>query len=306
MQWLILLLSLIAADLFGSFRHQLKEVDSKSSRHSMRNIDFIYMINLDERPEKLEKSLSQLRPFGIDPYRFSAVNGWQLSLEAINDVGLKFAPWMEKGIWATYYTEENGEVVAQHELAYDTEKSYFVHRMGKGTIGIALSHLSILVDAYQSGYETIWVMEDDIEVSKNPKLLSSLIDKLDKLVGKGNWDILFTDIDYKNAEGKYIPCTGYAPRPNFKPADPSVFAKRVDISRDFTQIGARFGAHSMIIRRSGIEKLLAFFDEYSIFLPYDMDFVLPPTIRLYCLRYDIVGQLSGAISDNGSPPPEKK
>ncbi|MFI5334690.1 MAG: hypothetical protein ACHQT8_05960 [Chlamydiales bacterium] len=31
-----------------------------------------------------------------------------------------------------------------------------------------LSHLSILQDAFDSGYETIWVMEDDIEVVRNP------------------------------------------------------------------------------------------------------------------------------------------
>jgi acetolactate synthase-1/2/3 large subunit len=41
-----------------------------------------------------------------------------------------------------------------------------------GAIGIALSHLSILQDAYDSGYETVWVMEDDVDImQKVNKLL---------------------------------------------------------------------------------------------------------------------------------------
>ena len=63
-----------------------KKALGKSDIHRMKNIDFIYMINLDQRPEKFEKCINQLHPFGIYPYRFSAVNGWELTIEAINDV----------------------------------------------------------------------------------------------------------------------------------------------------------------------------------------------------------------------------
>lgn len=300
------LFSVISGFVFGGFENHVKPALNKSDIHKMRNIDFIYMINLDKRPEKLAKSLAQLHPYGIYPYRFSAVNGWELSLEAINDVGLKFEPWMKSGIWGTSYVRENGELFQQDEIMHVPGKTYFVHSMGRGTIGIALSHLSVLKDAYDSGYETIWVMEDDVDVLRDPRVIPDLIDKLDSLVTKKGWDILFTDIDFRNAQGDYVPCTGYAPRPNFNPPNPEIFAKRTNISPDFTRIGARFGAHSMIIRRSGMKKMLNFIRKYSIFLPYDMDFVLPPNMRLYCLTYDIISQLPHAISDNGSPPPGNK
>ena len=39
-------------------------------------------------------------------------------------------------------------------------------------------------------------MEDDIEVLKNPHLIALAINDLDKLVGKDDWDILFTDKDF--------------------------------------------------------------------------------------------------------------
>ena len=300
-----LIFSTIASFAFGGFENHLKKVENKSDVNRLRNIDFIYLINLDQRPEKLAKSLQQLQVYDIYPCRFSAVNGWELSLEAINDIGVNFESWMQPGIWGTSYEQKNGELVPEHEIMHVEGKTYFVHCMGRGTMGIALSHLSILKDAYDSGYETIWVMEDDIDVLQDPRIIPDLIGKLDRLVGKkGGWDILFTDIDFRTQLGKHVPCNAYAPRPNFTPDRPSKFAIRKQISADFRQIGARYGAHSMIVRRSGMKKILDFYREYSIFLPFDMDFILPPSIKLYSTTYDIVSQLTHAISDNGTPPPK--
>ena len=143
-------------------------------------------------------------------------------------------------------------------------------------------------------------MEDDIEVIQNPHLLSDLIADLDQLLGKNGWDILFTDTDTKNTEGVKIPCETHGWRPNYRPANWLRFAQRTDISPLFRQVGSRYGAYSMIIRRSGIKKLLSFFKCYQLFLPYDMDYTLPPGIRLFTVREDVVSTLPRALSDNGS------
>lgn len=289
---------LAAAALFGDLEEHLKPVTHKSGAHSMRNIDFIYMINLDQRPEKWKKSIEQLAPFGIFPCRFSAVNGWELSLEAINDVGLKYSPGMEGAFMATSY-HLDGNYEPSHELLLNYGQTYFCHCMARGTIGIALSHISILQDAYDSEYQTIWVMEDDIDVRQDPRILSDLIEKLDALVGKENWDILFTDRDIRDGNGKHSVTYWAAKRPDF--VSRNDFFARQDISPEFRTIGARYGAHSMILRRKGIEKLLRFFNAHSIFLPYDMDYILPHGIRLFTVREDIVSNTPKAISDNGGP-----
>ncbi len=287
----------LSADIID---HLKAVTDEKAEIHGMKNIDFIYTINLDERPEKFESCVQRLSPYGIHPFRFSAVNGWKLSLETINDVGIKYSPGMNGGQWGTCYLFENkGE--PYHELVTKIGQTYFSHCMSRGAIGIVLSHLSVLQDAYDSGYETIWVMEDDIEVIRNPHLISELIEKLDHLVGKDGWDVLFTDRDTKNGNGNYVPCTGFAWRPNFSPLNPSLFAQRQDLNAEFSQIGARYGAYSMIVRRSGMKKLLDFFAHYKIFLPYDMEFTQPPGILLFALRDDVVSTQPHALSDNGAP-----
>lgn len=273
-----------------------KSAPNKSNAHQMRNIDFIYTINLDQRPEKFAKCNEQLNPHGIYPYRFSAVNGWELTLEAITDVGLKYKPEMEGGFWATSYLPDR-DFEPFHERIKTVGRTYFCHCMARGTIGIMLSHLSVLQDAYDAGFETVWVMEDDVEVIRDPNLLSDLIEQLDKKVGQ--WDILFTDQDIRGADGKYIPCYGMARRPNFNPKVQAQYNTRKLIDKNFRKIGARFGAHSYILRRSGIKMILDFVKEYEVFFPYDMDFYLPIGIKMYSVIDDVVTNQLHAISDNG-------
>jgi GR25 family glycosyltransferase involved in LPS biosynthesis len=230
---------------------------------------------------------------------FSAVNGWELTLEDINKLGVKFTSDMNGGMMGTSYLPD-GDGTPFHDIVHVIGRTYFCHCMARGTIGIVLSHMSILQDAFDSDYDTIWVMEDDIQVIRDPHLISDLIDKLDAQVGKKNWDILFTDRDTKDQNGNYVPCLSYALRPNFTPKNPERFAERVDISPEFTKVGARYGAYSMIVRKSGVKKILKFIKKNQIFLPYDMDFYLPNDINLYSVRDDVVSTLQNAASDNGA------
>jgi GR25 family glycosyltransferase involved in LPS biosynthesis len=298
-QSFLIIFTLCSLNLFASIEDYFKIPLDKSGCHQMRNVDFIYTINLNERPEKFASCTNQLHPYGIFPYRFSAVNGWKLSFETLNDLGIKFEPWMIHGIWGTcYFPEDEGQ--PHHEVINVVGRNYYSHCMSRGAIGIVLSHLSILQDAYDSGYETIWIMEDDIQIIRNPHIISDLIDKLDSLAGKRGWDILFTDQDTKNQQGLYVPCLGYAMRPNFNPENAYRFAARLDVG-EFRRIGARYGAYSMIIRRSGMKKILDFFKQYKVFLPYDMEIFFPSDLESYSVINDVVSTQPNAPSDNGGP-----
>lgn len=281
----------------------LKKAEGKGGNHSMRGIDFIYMINLDQRPEKFAQASEQLHRYGIYPYRFSAVNGWKLSLQDIQEIGLKFKPGMTPLMATAYPIEAEG--MPSHEFMTEYGKTYFCHCLAKGTMGCALSHISVLKDAWDSGYETIWVMEDDIEVLMDPHLIPDLLEKLDELVGKENWDVLFTDQDYRKAAGEYLVAIGAAKRPDLdcseKERQSEKYTLTYKISPDFRKIAARFGTHSMILRRSGIEKLLNYALEHLIFLPYDMDNYLAPQLMRYSFAYDVVSNMFNALSDNGAP-----
>jgi GR25 family glycosyltransferase involved in LPS biosynthesis len=298
----LLLMGCLCAEIPDHF----KPCPNKLDIHKIDEIDFIYLINLDKRPDRLEESNRRLNLYGIYPYRFSAVNGWELPIEVINDVGVKYEPWMKGGMMGTYYyLDEKRQIQHAHEVISVPGRTYFGHCVALGPIAIVLSHLSILQDAYDCGYQTIWVMEDDVEVIRDPKVIPELIRALDGLVGKEGWDILFTDRDMRQRNGDYNPCYWAASRPNFTPWDPNAFARRSAISHQFQKVGARWGAHSMIIRRCGMKKILDFIKIYRIFLPYDMDYIFPydeeGDIRMYTVFEDIVSNQIDSVSDNASP-----
>ncbi len=285
--WPALLFVVYGTILCAELKDHFKQVTDKSEVHSMKNIDFIYIINLKEEGERFANCEKQLSPYDINPYQFLGINGWDLSLETLNKIGVKYdSSTMKDDVWGTFYPM-NGDGKPHDAIIHDYTKTYFHHHAARGTIGVVLSHLSVLYDAYQSGYERVWIMEDNINVKKDPHLISSLIDELTTLVGDG-WDVLFTDKDAKNSCGDYVPCLSYAPRPNFSPSDEGKFARRINVNEKFMSIGARYGAYSMIIQRSGIKKILDFFNTYHIFLRYDMDFYLPEGMRMYTVTDDIV------------------
>lgn len=264
---------------------------------SIPGVDFIYMINLDQRPEKWARSKAQLESFGIVPYRFSAVNGWELSLEDLQEVGVVFSPEMTRGLMGTCYPV-GGNFEPSHERLQVLGRTYFSHCMARGTVGIALSHISVLADAYASGYEVIWVMEDDIEVIRDPQMMSEWIERLDAQVGRKGWDVLFTDRDIRDANGNYYRTWWAGRRPDYESTNR--FEMKDEVG-DFLHVGARCGAHSMIVNRSGIVKLLRYFLAHQIFLPYDMEYILPRGIQLYTVSEDVVSNQPRAPSDNGAP-----
>lgn len=296
---LFLLLTLFSNSLLGKLQDHFKTIEGKFPKSTIRNIDFIYMINLDERPEKFKKSMDALALYGIVPYRFSAVNGWKLNLSVINDIGVKYDSDMKKEFKGIVYREKNGKEVITYEKMTEIGTTYFGQGMFRGTIGIVLSHLSILQHAYDSGYETIWVMEDDIEVLSNPIELSDLIEKLDKLAP--NWDILFTDPNLRKDKDNYVPSRAIEPRPNYTVPDADSFHICWILSKDFTQIKSRFGAHSFIIRRSGIKKILDFYKKHQVFHPIDFDMFYAPGIKVFVTTRDIVAARLDALSDNLNP-----
>ncbi len=58
----------------------------------------------------------------------------------------------------------------------------------------------------------------------------------------------------------------------------------------------------MIIRRSGIKKLLNFYKNHQIYLPSDMDNYLPEGIQRYSTTYDIVTNMLNVPTDNALSP----
>jgi GR25 family glycosyltransferase involved in LPS biosynthesis len=296
-----ILFVLISCFCFGELHDHLRPLNDKTKVTTIRNVDYMYVINLDHRKKKYELTLEQLAPYGIRPYRFSAVSGWNLPIETLWDVSLVFQKGMRPGGMGTVYRIDsaNGKEYMSHEIIEVEGTPYLCHCSARGMIGCILSHLTVIKDALNSGYEIVWICEDDIEIVKNPHILSDYIDQLDQLEGRENWDVFFTFRDYRGPEGQYYTAYGANYRPNIETRYQEKFNINRPISSDVRQSGSRFGTQSMIWTKRGMEKVLRYYEDYKIFMPYDLDIVLVPDIRIYSVMEDVVTNKLDVESDLG-------
>ncbi|MBI2810796.1 MAG: glycosyltransferase family 25 protein [Candidatus Melainabacteria bacterium] len=202
-------------------------------------------------------------------------------------------------IMGTVFKNVEGKEYLSSEFIEKENQTYFFLGITRGAIGCILSHLSVLQDAYDSGYKTIWIMEDDVEAVEDPLQFGPLIRELDQLA---DWDILYTDTDTKDFNGIHVSCRDISARPNLNlPTKGALLSRFRRINENFSAIAMRYGTYSMIVRRSGMKKILKFYNENGLFLPYDMDIWLVPDLKIFCVNRDIVSHKAGSHSDNGNP-----
>lgn len=329
MKWVLLFLIPAACICSASIDKHLVKIASFSQMAQVEHIDCIYLINLDTRPEKLRACIEQLTEYHIDAHRISAVVGKEISEQVMKDVGMKFNEGM------AFFIGKLRPGATQ--LYFFNERMYgqtcFYKDFSKGALGCTLSHLSILKHAYDHGYETIWILEDDFLINRDPHILSQYIEQLDEWIGEENWDILHTD------DFSYFTGFGDRWRPDYKKIGEDVLKERPELYQEYVTIGdsyadayqkihswwvkrmkkslknygmtraypdlhpdfryvtGRYHTHSMIIRRSGIKKILDFERRYGIFLPYDDELSVIPFLKMFNLKSNVVTLQPEVISD---------
>jgi GR25 family glycosyltransferase involved in LPS biosynthesis len=269
-----------------------KKIETEELCSGINHVDQIYLINLDQRPEKWNRCLRQLLPFNIYPQRVSGIYGWALSSDVLNNLGMQFQFGMWTGKECVHYFPEGAIEAKKCRLDGSCYgKTYFSQWTTKGAIGCALSHLSVLQHAYDSWHQTIWILEDDISVVQDPHQMSDYIEKLDAIVGNDGWDMLFTDnltlngIDSNQDLLIQLPMMW---RPDIPFFNLQNMLEKTEVGDDFIKIGSRMRFHSVIYRRPGIEKILKYYKDRRIFMPIDHEFFFVPTIRAYVIKKPIV------------------
>ena len=301
-QFFFLLFLLATMMCEAAVEDHFKPCLNKTEAPQIPEIDFVYLINLDRRPDRYARCLEQLQPYGITPYRFSAVDAKELSQQALEDVGVSFQKGMAEGQWVLHYPSYLHGLSEYDFLRKECYgKTYFSQWTRKGAIGCALSHLSVLQDALTSEYETIWILEDDFLIKRDPRTVAKYINALDSLVGRDGWDVLYTDDlggisppDHRCGQKKDF---WFLWRPDVISYDYASYGERTFLDHDIVKIGGRSLTHSMIVRRSGMEKILAFEKRYHIFLPYDNELTLIPSLHLFSLTDAIVTLIPESGSD---------
>jgi GR25 family glycosyltransferase involved in LPS biosynthesis len=233
----------------------LKPIEISETRSGLKPIDCIYVINLDERPEKWALLQPVFKELGLHVNRVSAINGWLLPKETISELQ---GPYQEFPC------------------------------IPHGAVGCMLSHISVLKDAYDRGFQMIWIFEDDVVFKEDIKQIPQLLKKLSVI--DPYWDVFYTDVDIRNKKGEYVKAWPLRPRPNQRIFSRGYYAERIVLCEDLMMIRNRYGLHSVILSRRGIEKILHYFTHVYLWTPIDNDIHAIPGIRQYSSTRDIVIQ----------------
>ncbi len=236
----------------------LKAIDVTCSKSGMEPIDCVYVINLDERPEKWQRMQTILEERGIKANRVSGINGWNLSEEILKELLGPYA---------------------------------YSHPLTGGTIGCFLSHFSVYKDALDRGYKLIWVLEDDADFVGNLAEIPEFLHKLTEIDPK--WDIFYTDIDCRNDQGGYFP---FVVEYNHRPDRPlpwpfGYYSLKLFAGDGLFRIHGRYGATSMLISRCGLEKIVSYLSQNYIATAIDCDLHFIQDIREYVPTKEIVTNL---------------
>lgn len=230
----------------------LKKINSVQKNSGVNRVDCIYVINLDRRPEKWKRMQGVLKEVGINGNRFSAIDGMGISDET------------------------------QIELAGN-----YPVRMLKGEVGCLLSHVSVIKDAYDRGFNLIWVFEDDIEIVEDPRVMTPIIKALTMI--DPNWDVLYTDIDSKHNNGETALALGLDFRPDRLFHYPlEYYLRRRPVNPDLMRLGQRYGLYSYLVSRKGMKKIYHYFTHVYLWTAIDIDIHYIPTLREYSTTREIV------------------
>lgn len=232
----------------------LRDIEISELDSGMAGIDCIYVINLDDRPQKWGVVKDILNGLGLRANRVSAVNGWELTMaEKLELLG----PYATKA------------------------------PMRGGQIGCLLSHISVIKDAYNRGFKKIWILEDDICFNESPHILPDLLEELTEF--DPNWDVFYTDRDFLHRSVRKMSresAPGYF-RPDQKYPLGVFYTRTWQVSPNIFRIRYRFGMHSVLISRKGIEKILHYFTHTYIYSPIDHDIHHIPSIKEYAYNREM-------------------
>lgn len=229
----------------------LKPIEISENPSGLQYVDCIYVINLDERPQKWKRMKTLFNEHGLNVNRVSGINGWLIP----------------------------------HEIKQELAGPYTIHYNG-GQLGCLLSHISIIKDANLRNLDLIWILEDDVEFLGDLNQIPPLLEKLSQI--DPDWDIFYTDLDFRHAKGGYLPVTGLDPRPDQELPSIHYFQQRTALSNEIMQIRIRYGTHSMLISKKGVQKILDYFTHIYLWPAIDGDLHYIPGIREYATRKDLV------------------
>jgi len=205
------------------FESALKKAKGKDKEvHKISGIDFIYVITAKKchRFNDFKRSFAK---YGVNPYRFTSFSPSSISSDTMFRTCVHGSR-RYKRIKSNKLSIHRGKPVLNKRKMSSSKAGYIHRNMSIKALSRALSHLSIIRDAYVSGYETIWIMDSATKLRKDPSILSSYISRANKEIP--DWTSIYTDYSERDASDYVEPIMKFYWRPDVEFLDPEEYLSR--------------------------------------------------------------------------------
>ena len=206
------------------FELALKEAKGKDKEeHKMSGIDFVYVVTAKKchRYDALKRSFGK---YNVNPYRFTTVSPSEINFRTMQRACLHGSRRYSK-FMASTVVRERGRTSLKKKKMSSYNAGYVHQKMSTKKLSVALSHISCIKDAIDSGYQTIWIMDSGTELRVDPNVLSSYILRADKEIP--DWTSLYTDIGERDFSDRIRPLKKFFCRPDFRFLEPEAYFNRM-------------------------------------------------------------------------------
>jgi hypothetical protein len=297
------------------FLSALKQAKGKDKEyHKMSGIDFVYVITAKKcnRFDDLKRSFSK---YNVFPYRFTSFSPKDISHDTMFRTCLRGSR-RYKRIEANKLVVRRGKFVLDKRKMRSSRAGHIHRRMSLKALSRALSHISIIKDALDSGYEHIWIMDSGTTLRTDPNTLCTYLERADKEIP--DWTSIYTDFSERDAEDYLEPIGHFYGRPDVEFLEPDEYLVREEQNNDpydysddevdggsdqdssggyqeredglekgklddkFTHVGLLKGAHSYILNKKGMKLIMDWYLDHKIFIPYAQEIQIIPGMHPYC------------------------
>lgn len=206
------------------FEQALKPAKGKDKEdHKMSGIDFVYVITAKKchRYDALKRSFAK---YNVIPYRFTSVNRREITHRTMQRACLHGSRRFSKFCARTDFSQ-GGRTVLKKQKMSNYDSGYIHQEMSIKKLSTALSHISCIKDAIDSGYQTIWIMDSGTELRVDPNILSSYVQRADKECA--DWTILYTDYSERDGLDNVRSLKKFFYRPDFQFLEPEIYFNRM-------------------------------------------------------------------------------
>ena len=205
------------------FLSSLKAAKGKrKAKHNMAKIDFIYIIT-NKRCHRFDDLMRSFKKYNVTPYRFTSFGKKDLTSDLMFRTCVRGCRKFGQ-LTANKLVYTSGEFKFATRKMCSNESGYVNRGMSQRQLARSLSHISIIKDALDSGYENIWIMDSGTQLRCDPIILSQYISAANTEIP--GWTTLYTDFGQRNLDDNIVPVNRFYFRPDFQFLDPDQYLSR--------------------------------------------------------------------------------